>query len=573
MDAPFNARKWESYPPCLAGTRVELLQDINNWADGHDERSIFWLNGLAGTGKSTIARTVARTCYQKQRLGASFFFSRGGGDVGHADKFVTSIVFQLAISIPTLRRHVCDAIKQHVDIASQSLHDQWQQLVLNPLSKLDSSSGKIIYILVVDALDECEDEDDLRLIFRLLAEAPSLEKVRLRVFLTSRPEVPVRYGILEIPEGQYQDFVLHNISSSTVNRDINIFLSHHFKLIVKEVRSLKPNWPGEDIFQELVQIASGLFIWAATACRFIREGKQFAAKRLDLILKGSESAVKGPEKHLNEIYITVLKHSVSPGFDDVERKEFHSMLRKILGSVVTLFSQLSVQSLSTLLCLQEEKINETLEDLHSILDMPKNQAHPLRLHHPSFRDFLLNNNRCTDSNFCVDKTQAHQLLADKCIRLMSTSLKQDICGVGAPGMRVADIDSRRIEQSLPPEMQYACCYWIQHLRKSGSQLSDNDQVHRFLQEHLLHWLEALGWMRKVTEGIHAIITLDLMATVSQTVRKRAYEANRRLSHRSVPNCPTLSVMLNDSPCTAGQRSSRLLFRHIAVRLHLHPWRA
>ncbi|KAF1809542.1 hypothetical protein P152DRAFT_494553 [Eremomyces bilateralis CBS 781.70] len=51
-------------------------------------------------------------------------------------------------------------------------------------------------------------------------------------------------------------------------------------------------------------------------------------------------------------------------------------------------------------------------------------------------------------------------------------------------------------------------YWIQHLQKSNVQLDDNDQGHRFLQEHLLHWLETLGWMKKVSEGIHAIVSLE-----------------------------------------------------------------
>ena len=74
------------------------------WADGDDERCIFWLNGMAGTGKSTIARTIARKYYEQERLGASFFFSRGGGDVSHAGKFFTSIAVQLANKSPSLKQ-------------------------------------------------------------------------------------------------------------------------------------------------------------------------------------------------------------------------------------------------------------------------------------------------------------------------------------------------------------------------------------------------------------------------------------------------------------------------------------
>lgn len=98
---------------------------------------------------------------------------------------------------------------------------------------------------------------------------------------------------------------------------------------------------------------------------------------------------------------------------------------------------------------------------------------------------------------------------------MSESLQQDICGLHAPGVLIAEIDSSRVERRLPPELQYACLYWIQHFHKSGARLHDGDQVHRFLREHLLHWLEALGWMQKVSEGIYAIASLESIAAVSQ----------------------------------------------------------
>jgi hypothetical protein len=83
--------------------------------------------------------------------------------------------------------------------------------------------------------------------------------------------------------------------------------------VIRQERALDAGWPGEEVIKCLVQSASGLFIWAATACRFIREGKRFAPKRLDTILKGSTSAI-ALEKHLDEIYITVLSHSMSTNY-------------------------------------------------------------------------------------------------------------------------------------------------------------------------------------------------------------------------------------------------------------------
>jgi hypothetical protein len=309
--------------------------------------------------------------------------------------------------------------------------------------------------------------------------------------------------------------VLHNISPSIVDHDISIFLKYNLKLIQQE-RSLDVGWPDEEVLRCLVRAASGLFIWAAAACRFIREGKQHAARRLDMIHKSCSNAsiATTPQKHLDEIYTTVLKHSIHSEYTDKEKIESYRMLRQVLGSIVILFSPVSVHFLHKLLNITQEDINQTLEDLHSIVDIPKKNIQPLRLHHLSFRDFLLSNHRCQEPDLWVEEKQAHQTLFDSCLRILSTSLKQDICNVNAPGMLTARIESSRLEQCLASEVQYSCLYWIQHLQRSGTQLHDNDQVHQLLKEHLLHWIEVLGWMRKVSEGIHAIALLESFASVS-----------------------------------------------------------
>jgi NACHT domain len=440
VDASFNSYQRQHDSTCLPDTRVDLLQEIYNWANGQNSPSIFWLSGLAGTGKSTIARTLVAKYSDTGGIAGSFFFSRDGGDGGHlrhARRFVTSIAVQLASNVPTLKRIICDAITEHSDIASRSLREQWRHLVLSPVSKLAGSSYQSPYILVVDALDECDGDNNIQIILELLAEVRSLEGVRLRVFLTSRPEIPIRrvfltnrpkipirHGFYQIPEAEHKDFVLHNISPSIVDHDISIFLEYTLSVIGQDWL-LDAAWPGAEVIRCLVQIASGLFIWAATACRYIREGKLLAAERLKTILKESSTAgaVTEPDKHLNEIYTVVLKRSVSPEHTDGEKEILYKRLREIIGSIVILFLPLSMSSLGKLIYVPKEYINQTLLELHSLLDVLNDQTRPLRIHHPSFRDFILNSDRCSDPNLWVDEKQAHQTLADNCIRLMSVFLK------------------------------------------------------------------------------------------------------------------------------------------------------
>ena len=430
--------------------------------------------------------------------------------MSHAGKFFTSLAVQLAYAVPSLQAHIRDAVRERSDIANLSLLDQWRQLVLGPLSRLEKPHQS--YVLVIDALDECEGDNNVRIILELLAEARSLKTVRLRVFLTSRPEILIRHGIQRIPQAEHEDFILHDVPLTIVNHDISLFLEYNLGTIRQEW-SLGADWPGEVVLRQLVLCACGLFIWAATACRFICEGKRFAPERLDTILKGgSSSAITVPEKHLNEIYRTVLKNSISSGYLDEEKRELCDILKYTLGSIVVLLLPLSASSLSRLLRLPKEKVDQGLDHLYAILDIPDDPTRQLLLHHPSFRGFLLNKDR--SGEFWVDEKETHQTLADRCIQLMYQTLKKDICELHAPGSQAGQVESSWVERCLPPEVQYACLYWVQHLQRSSFQIRDGEKAHRFLQAHLLHWLEALGWMGKTSEGIQAILSLEAHVLVS-----------------------------------------------------------
>jgi hypothetical protein len=420
------------------------------------------------------------------------------------------------------QQYIYDAIAERRNIAEHTLRDQWHHIVLGPLSRLGRSSLPLSSsVLVIDALDECNDEANIQLIVRLLAESRSLAGFPLRVFLTSRPEVPIRNGFCQIADAEHRDFVLHNISFSTVNDDISVYFRHEFKLMSQHHRPAV-DWPGADIIAELVRSASGLFIWAATACRFVKEGvtRNHMRNRLDTIIQPSGSITK-PEEHLDEIYIKVLTTSIPDKQMPKEEETFIYHLRYTLGSIAALLSPLPVSSLSTLLShsgmISNDDVEDVLNLLHAVLDIPVKPDRPLRLHHPSFRDFLMDKSRCKDARFWVDEKQAHQALAYDCVRLLSCSLTQDICKVDAYGTLAAKLPKGSLEQFLPPHLQYACLYWIQHIQNGSVQLCDDDHVHCFLLKHFLHWLEALGWMGKLAEGIDAIQVLESITTVCLTL--------------------------------------------------------
>lgn len=194
-------------------------------------------------------------------------------------------------------------------------------------------------------------------------------------------------------------------------------------------------------------------------------------------------------------------------------KEF----KQIVGSIVVLASPFSAASLANLLGISKADVDHRLSWLHSVLNVPSNQYAPIKLFHLSFRDFLIDPDKHANE-FWVDKRNANEELTSRCLDLMSNIQTEKICSREEPGTLQENINKEVIDRCLPPELQYTCLYWVQHLQGSGSKLVDNDKVHQFLQKHLLHWLEALGWMKKVFNGIHAIALLESLTAVSSLQR-------------------------------------------------------
>jgi hypothetical protein len=517
-NAPFDAlhRQYES--DCLPGTRVDVLASIYKWVDGEDDRCIFWLSGWPGTGKSAIARTVARRYHAEGRLAASFFFSTGGGDCSHAGLFVTSIARQLANNKAlNIRQPIYESLK-HSEITQQTLRDQWCQLVLQPLSsyEYEDKEAPRAFVLVVDALDECEGGRSIEALLEILPMVDQLAHIRLRILVTSRPETPIRHGFARMHTGTHQDFVLHLIPNESSDRDIMMFFEHRFRMIATEF-NLDSDWPGQQILMAMTQRAQGHFIWATTACRFIeQEGREFADKRLQVLIQSRRSSTRdGPENLLDQIYTTALRGSVPGTLDQDEEKTAYTILSLILGTVAILFEALSVHSLSAMIDVSEDVVFRTVDNLHSILVVPETARGQLRLHHDSFRDFLLSNR--IDSRLRVKEGDAHSGLSGRCIQVMSQILEENICKVSVSGTLLGEIPRDRIKDCLPPEAQYACLHWIQHIvqaSQAGRRLLDGSMINVFLDKHILHWIEAMSWMGKTSDAIEAIASLEEMIQVS-----------------------------------------------------------
>ncbi|KAF3911387.1 hypothetical protein ABW20_dc0102150 [Dactylellina cionopaga] len=252
-EAIFGSLEDQHEPHCLPQTRTEILKGVKEWAVGPRDRDscIFWLRGMAGTGKSTIACTVAQYLKENNQLGASFFFKRSQAQRSSASRFFPTLAYGLAQHIPSLVQHMSKAIEGDPEVSERSFKEQFEKLLFEPLSKVGSTPT---VVLVIDALDECENELEIPLLLGFLGQLSKLEFVDLRMFITSRPEFGPLTGFQKLSrENVYcHDLALHDVAQETVKHDISAFFKHKFAEIQSNRQDELPgSWPGEGVIQQL----------------------------------------------------------------------------------------------------------------------------------------------------------------------------------------------------------------------------------------------------------------------------------------------------------------------------------
>ncbi|KAL4745895.1 hypothetical protein BDW72DRAFT_210938 [Aspergillus terricola var. indicus] len=482
---------------CLPGTRHELLSQIEKWADSPHGKCIFWLKGPAGTGKSTVARTVASQLKQKNRLGTSFFFKRGEGDQGNAKKLFTTLVQQLINRFPQLVNDVKKAIQADYNISEKALGEQFSTLLLQPLLNVDLKEP-ITAVIVIDALDECESEgrDDIRAILQLLPQVQAAKSIQIRFFLTSRPEMPIRLGFKDIT-GAHQGFDLLEVPGSDIEHDISMFLKCQL-VKIQEDRLLPIGWPGKSNSETLIQMSVPLFKFAATISLILEDYQWDPDDSLSEILSRQVDT-----KHLDKTYLPVLERLLE-GQSGAKRDQLIAEYRTLLGTIINIGTPLSVASLSALTEIPKKYLSLRLNLLHSVLHVPTDDTKPVRLVHPSFRDFLLDPNTRKKTPLWIEEKDIHEFLTSQCLKLMRCTLKRNICNLPGQGTLRSEIDKDSVDHHLPPVLQYACRYWTQHSVQSKDPTSALTEAFLFLKAHLLHWVEAMSVLDLVSEVIAAV---------------------------------------------------------------------
>ena len=470
-----------------------------------DKPPVYWLNGLAGTGKTTIAQTISERIFSDGRLGASFFCSRDFSDRSNLHFIFPTLAVQLARTYTKFRSILVPLVQSDPGIAEQSLYNQMKELIVNPLIKSDVST-----VIVIDALDECKDKEPASAILSVLGQFVS-EIPKVKFFVTGRPEPRIRAGFrLPLLAKETNVFILHNVEQGLINNDIRRFLSRGFLEIAGRQDGLD-GWPTKEQLDLLCKRAAGLFVYAVATIKFIDHMHNGPEEQLDRLLQSSESSAHEGRMELKEnvtldsLYMSILQ--VAFGRDNPEDD---SRMRSVLGAVTLVVDPLPPFAISALLGLHTESVFRRLLSIHSLL-LLQDVNQPVRSFHKSFPDFIVDPTRCIIKRFHVSPPDHHLELLVGCLELMNRKLEKNICNLpdGATNSEVADLRERN-ERCIDSALRYACKSWHRHLVSEHTVRKPEviSTLHRFLEKKFLFWLEVLSVLGATREAVDA---LDIVA--------------------------------------------------------------
>jgi NACHT domain len=495
---------------CLQGTRTSVLEGIEAWIHTNGGPQVYWLNGLAGTGKSTLAKSVARLAADQGLLGASFFCSRDEADRSDGGLIIPTLAIQLSDTDPRFREELVAEIKGRRNIGYALPSEQLQKLVINPLKKTRLPTQRIV--IIMDALDECKDDQKIYKILEALSLHISSVPA-LKVLVTSRPEPATRLAFRD-PLSRHSDiFFLHDVRQNVVDKDIRVFFTIRLQEMAKRRRLEdlaedwipSEDWPPAELIRQLVSKASGLFIFASTVCKFV----DLPGDIEDRLKEIAELPTNENEGRLgiDQLYRKIVESAITPFFRNSDIQK----CRSILGTIILLMNPLSLNDLSRLLGHKPTSVAGLLRNFHSVLAMPRNndKAGVLRIIHTSFRDFLTSPARCDNPKMCVLPATQHAAIAMSLFRRMEEGLKKNICNIDRFkfNREVEGLAERRAE-FIDGSLAYACRYWADHLASASKGDSDVfpliEALDDFMRMRFLYWVETLSLLGSMSIAVDAL---------------------------------------------------------------------
>ncbi|KAJ6505994.1 hypothetical protein DFH09DRAFT_943429, partial [Mycena vulgaris] len=488
---------------CMDGTRVDIIGHlVARLTSTPDSFRVVMLSGVAGSGKSTIAKTVATILAEEEKtLAASFFFSRDHTDRKKISYLATTLAMQLADYSPGFRAHLIEVLEKHgPGICRAEPHLQFQMLVVEILGKLPPCSTP--WVICLDALDEC-GEDRGQNFLRWLSDSIGQIPAHIRFFLTGRPDVP-SYLKFDTLLPLVHRIVLDELEPRIVQGDIHLYVQQSLNganWITRHPWKIQ-----KEQAEEITTRANGLFVFAATAVRYVLVGlpQTPPQESVDDLLDGEALT------DLDDLYLRIVNYAIplAPRRDRRAQRS-HDRTMKILSTILQLLEPLDHQSLADLLELDKTVLLGTLLPLSAVIHVSDTPGAAIRIIHLSFREFMTSHVQVARPEILCGTDDQQQALVSSLLKVLNRQLKFNICDLPTSYLRNIDMPGFqwRLANYIPLHLRYAAQFWIDHLEKTAYDSYSGQEVQNLLFKKFLFWLEVLSLLGIVSYGQQALSKL------------------------------------------------------------------
>lgn len=233
-------------------------------------RRIIWLSTPAGTGKSAISEAVAEHGRSCGLYVAGFSFSCDDNARNHAQPLVATLVYQLIDFFPALRERLTDCLTEKHLMYKAPIDTQFAQLLASPIQNIQlSSSINQPIILIIDALDECDDAETQQQILSAIHILCNGHNSPFRVMVSSRAEPHLVVSFNKIGRSVKSIFLNRNYRPENFVRRFVIDEFNKIKMTHPLAHHLRKDWPAEEDINNIVSRSSGQITYVAMIMRFI----------------------------------------------------------------------------------------------------------------------------------------------------------------------------------------------------------------------------------------------------------------------------------------------------------------
>jgi len=486
----------------MKDTRKSRLKEIVDWvANNSEEKGLpqsntYWVYGLPGIGKTSLAHSICASLHDQSQLAGAFFCRRDDPNLSEPKNVLPTLIHKLAETFPPFRKIVANCLRNDPHLTPESMKDS---LFLDLLDDLRKRPNDFL-VFVIDAFDECGNNRSRSTLLRLLTSAAARASW-LKIIITSRPEADIQHFFDRLTQSSYFGYDL--ATDQEANHDLRSFAQSEFDLIAPQWYLPTP-WPDESLLDRIISRANGLFIFIKTLVLAL----EHCEEPTKILQAASEDSAGAGLEALYRLYSSILKSRI------VHRKaEFQRMIGVLLTAAP--YRALCEETIADLAGVESKFAKKWVDDLSSLLYRDEGTNGGIRVRHLSISEFLISD----DCPYQISPQDANVQLGIACIKTMVCQLRFNICGLEDSRLANTDIKDlpSRIKENIPDCLQYSSLYWSNHLCFAPD--NNDRRVWDSLEEFFeglcpLFWVEVLSILGMVPMGAPSIRGVISWAKVS-----------------------------------------------------------